>query len=347
MNREQVISAFSQLGTVMSELGKGNNFPGTSIGITEFEYQELQTVINKQFHHNGWFTKETVQQSLLALSTWLNKEQLTNWLSAYSWNEKPKKVGIIMAGNIPLVGFHDLLCVIASGNHAICKMSSDDKTLLPALVNVLFKFLPELSNRITLSYGKIGEIDAVIATGSNNSSLYFEQYFGKYPHIFRKNRTSIAVLDGTETEQDIASLGADIFDYFGLGCRNVSHLLVPKDYNFDTFFKGIFSFGGIINHHKYCNNYDYNKTVYLMNQLPFLDNNFILLRESRELHSPLAMIHYHFYGNEAEKNEYIDQHKEELQVITGNQYMPFGQSQCPSLSDYADNIDTMKFLENL
>ena len=331
----------------MQSLGKGNNFPGTSIGITEIEYSDLQRVINKQFQFNGWFTKESVQQSLLALGEWLETNELEKWLTNYKWNEHPKKVGIIMAGNIPLVGFHDLLCVVLSGHTAICKMSSDDKTLLPALVNVLYTFLPDLKNRIIISEGKIGEIEAVIATGSNNSMLYFEQYFGKYPHIFRKNRTSIAIIKGDETQDDFKALGEDIFSYFGLGCRNVSHLLVPENYEFSTFFQGIFEYSDVINHFKYGNNYDYNKTVYLMNQLPLLDNNFLLLRESDELHSPLAMVHYHTYKNQEELNQYLQLHEESIQVISGKDYVPFGLAQKPQLTDYADGVDTMEWLKNL
>lgn len=347
VNREQTINAFSQLGTIMKELGSGNNYPGTGIGITETEYLELQRTINRQFQLNGWFIKEAVQQSFLAIGGWLEREQLNDWLGVCQWSKNPKKVGIIMAGNIPLVGFHDLLCVVMSGNTAVCKMSSDDKTLLPALVSVLYDFLPELKERIILSTGKIGEIDAVIATGSNNSHLYFEQYFGKYPHIFRKNRTSVAILDGNESEEKITALGKDIFSYFGLGCRNVSHLLLPEGYDFASFFKGIFSHGDVINHFKYGNNYDYNKAVYLMNQLPLLDNNFVLLRESEDLHSPLAMIHYHFYKNNEDIRNYLKQHEESIQVVVGKGKTPFGTAQSPTLTDYADGIDTLKWLENL
>lgn len=347
MKREQAIHAFSQLGLILKALGNGNEFPGTSSGITEHEYLELQRTVNRQVQLNGWFTREAVQQSLSALGKWLEKDRLSEWLSNYSYAEHPKKIGIIMAGNIPLVGFHDLLCVVMSGNTAVCKMSSDDKTLLPALVSVLYTFLPGLKERIFLSEGKIGEIDAVIATGSNNSTLYFEQYFGKYPHIFRKNRTSVAILDGSETEEELTELGKDIFTYFGLGCRNVSHLLVPEGYDFSPFFKGIFPYGDIINHFKYGNNYDYNKAVYLMNQLPLLDNNFVLLRETEDLHSPLAMIHYHFYRNEADIERYLNLHEASIQVVAGRNKTPFGTAQSPALTDYADGVDTMKWLEGL
>jgi hypothetical protein len=347
VNRKEVISAFSQLGKIMELAGKEVDFPGLNCGITQEEYTQLQITINKQVQWNGWFTKSSVQQSFVSLSGWLQEEQLVNWVNNYQWGNSPKRVGIIMAGNIPLVGFQDFLCVVLSGNIAVCKMSSDDKTLLPELVSILFKFLPELNERIVLSTGKIGEIDAVIATGSNNSALYFNQYFGKYPHIFRKNRTSIAVLTGNETEEELTELGNDIFSYFGLGCRNVTHLLVPENYNFERFFKGIFPYGDIINHFKYGNNYDYNKTVYLMNLHSLLDNNFVLLRESEELHSPLAMIHYHAYKNEEDIQTYIQQHDEAIQVVVGHNYTPFGNAQKPTLMDYADGIDTMKWLETL
>jgi hypothetical protein len=347
VKREQLIDAFIQLGKVMKSLGEGKDFPSEEIGITEQEYEQLQVVINRQFQYNGWFTKESVKEAFLGIASWLTEEKLSAWTSQYAWTEQPKKVGIIMAGNIPLVGFHDFLSVLMSGNSAICKMSSDDKTLLPALVQLIVKFEPELSNRIVLSEGRIGTIDAVIATGSNNSMLYFEQYFGKYPHIFRKNRTSIAVLDGSETEEELTALGKDIFTYFGLGCRNVSHLLLPEGYDFANFFKGIFPHSDVINHFKYGNNYDYNKAVYLMNQLPLLDNNFVLLRESDELHPPLAMIHYHFYKNEEEVANYIQQHQEAIQVVVGKDNFAFGQTQQPTLTDYADNVDTMLWLNQL
>lgn len=265
----------------------------------------------------------------------------------YQWSEKQKRIGIIMAGNIPLVGFHDLLCVVLSGNIAVCKLSSSDNTLIPEIIRLMSNYFPEINERIELKVGKIGEIDAVIATGSNNSTLYFEQYFGKYPHIFRKNRTSVAVLTGNESEGELKALGEDIFTYFGLGCRNVTHLLVPEGYNFDAFFKNIVSFGDVIHHKKYGNNYDYNKAVYLMNQLVLLDNNFILLRETDELHLPLAMLHYHFYKNQKELDNYLEQHADSIQVIVGKNHLEFGKAQTPTLMDYADGIDTMKWLNNL
>lgn len=331
----------------MTSLGLNESWRRSQLGVTESKFQHLNDVILRQKVLNGWFTELNVRKSVLALGQNLTEEKLGSWTNDYSFTHSPKSIAIIMAGNIPLVGFHDFLCVLLSGNKAVCKMSSDDKTLLPALVQVLLTFAPELSDRIVLSENIISDFDAVIATGSNNSLNYFEQYFGKYPHIFRKNRTSIAVIDGTETKEDFEKLGSDLFDYFGLGCRNVSHLLVPKDYDFQLFFEGIVSHGEVINHFKYGNNYDYNKTVYLMNQHAMLDNNFVLLYESNELFSPLAMIYFHTYSDVSEIDDYLKNHSDEIQAVVGKNYIPFGAAQCPALNDYADGVDVMKWLNEL
>jgi len=347
VNKETLITAFAQLGKVMVQLGKQEPWTDFSLGLTEGEYEKLQIVIDRQIHFNGWFSKKSVCESLLALGNQLTIESLTSWTSNYYFTENPKSVGVIMAGNLPLVGFHDFLCVLLSGHHIVAKMSSDDKTLLPVLTDLLIKFAPEIKANITLTEGRIGEIDAMIATGSNNSMRYFENYFGKYPHIFRKNRTSLAILDGTETESQIHELGKDIFTYFGLGCRNVSQILIPADFDINRFFGGIINHSEIVNHHKYANNYNYNKAIHLMNQENILDNGFVLLKESAELHSPLAMLFYHRYENQLEVENYIEMYKESIQVIVGNKYVPFGQAQCPMLSDYADGIDTMKWLASL
>lgn len=347
MKQEVIIKGFVQLGKLMVFLGEERDWIDFNIGVTKDEYAQLQAVVNRQIAYNGWFTKESVQQSLKALGMQLTEENLTNWTSNYSFSEKPKSVSLIMAGNIPLVGFHDFLCTLISGHKAICKLSSDDKTLLPALAEHLISFVPELKDRIIMTTGRIEEMEAVIATGSDNSLKYFEQYFGKYPHIFRSNRTSLAVLTGNERKEQIEALGNDIFNYFGLGCRNVSHVLFPKGFEISRFFEGIFSHSNVINNNKYGNNYDYNKAVYLMNQEPLLDNNFVLLRETDLLFSPLAMVNYHYYESEDEVDHYIKQHADKIQVIVGEKYTPFGVAQCPMLDDYADGIDTMKWLSKI
>ena len=347
VEKKNVIKGLTQLGKLMVSLGENRDWTDFSLGVTEQEYLQLRTTINRQVTYNGWFTPDNVRQSLRALGERLNEEELNEWTKVYGYSETPKSVGIIMAGNIPLVGFHDFLCVLVSGNRAICKLSSDDKTLLPALAGHLIQFMPELKERIEFSSGKIGEIDAVIATGSDNSLKYFEQYFGKYPHIFRNNRTSVAVFTGEETKEEIEELGKDVFSYFGLGCRNVSHLILPEGFKLDRFFEGVFDYSEVINNNKYGNNYDYNKAVYLMNQHQLLDNNFVLLRESEELFSPLAMLHYHFYSSQEEVDAYLAQHKDDIQAVVGKGHLNFGQAQAPALNDYADGVDTMEWLTNL
>lgn len=347
MKRTEIINSLEQLGKIFQALGRSEEWSGTHLGVTEQEYLQLQTVINRQLVLNGWFTKANVEQSLLAHGENLTEERLTDWVSGYLFSENPKKVAIIMAGNIPLVGFHDLLSVLLSGNCAVCKLSSDDKTLLPALVQILIHFNPEFESRIILTENRIGDVDAVIATGSDNSLKFFEEYFGKYPHVFRRNRTSVAILDGSETKEEMYELGNDIFNYFGLGCRNVSHLLVPKGYDFKSFFEGIVDHSDVINHFKYGNNYDYNRTVYLMNLHPMLDNNFVLLYENEELYSPLAMIYYHTYDSEADVQDYLSKHSENIQAIVGKNYIPFGDAQRPKLNDYADGVDVMQWLGSI
>ena len=331
----------------MTSLGENKDWENFSVGVTESEYLSLQTLINRQVSYNGWFTKENVRGSLLKLGSNLIYSDLLNWASSYTFSNEPRTIAVIMAGNIPLVGFHDFLSVLVSGNKIVAKLSSDDKTLLPALGQHLIEFIPGLKERIVFTSGRIGEIDAVIATGSDNSMQYFEQYFGKYPNIFRKNRTSIAVLKGDETEDDIKSLGSDIFDYFGLGCRNVSHLMLPEGFELSRFFEGVISYGEVIHNNKYGNNYDYNKAVYLMNKLEILDNNFCLLRESNELFSPLSMIHYQFYKDQSDIDNYIKEHESKIQVVVGRDYLDYGQAQCPAFNDYADGVDVMQWLNKL
>jgi len=347
VKQKEIISAFTQLGKLMVSLGNEKSWDDYSNGLTQKEYNDALELIERQKSFNGWFTKENVQKSFVALGENLTEEKLVNWVVNYSFSEDPKSIAVIMAGNIPLVGFHDFLCVVLSGNKVIAKLSSEDKNLLPMLGKFLILFNPELESRISFSTGIIKEMDAVIATGSDNSIKYFEQYFGAKPHIFRKNRTSVAVIDGSETKDELEELGRDIFEYFGLGCRNVSHLLLPANYEVGNIFEGIFKYSEVIQNNKYGNNYDYNKAVYLMNKVPLLDNNFVLLRESDELFSPLAMVHYHFYNSIEEKDAYLENHKNEIQAIVGSKYIPFGKAQAPDLNDYADGVDVMSWLESV
>jgi hypothetical protein len=347
VERDTIIKGLCQLGQLMVSLGESKEWVDYSIGLTKEEYNSLNELILRQQHFNGWFTTDNVRQALSALGTQLNEVQLKEWLNNYTYNSQPKRVGVIMAGNIPLVGFHDFICVLLSGNTAVCKLSSNDKTLLPAFSKHLIQFVPDLANRIEFSEAKMGPIDAVIATGSDNSTRYFEQYFGQYPHVFRSNRTSIAVLTGEESPEELVNLGKDIFVYFGLGCRNVSHVLLPAGFDINRLFEAFYTLGDIINHHKYANNYDYNRAIMMMNLQNVLDNNFVLLRESKDLFSPLAMLHYQYYANQTELEAYIEENKDKIQAIVGRDYIQFGEAQCPKLTDFADGVDTMEFLTNI
>ena len=311
---------------------------------------EWEMACTRAEQQNHWFTPAFVNLAATSIvENFLQKDALNKWISHYRLDDniQPKTVGIVMAGNIPLVGFHDLLCVLLSGHKAICKLSSDDRTLLPAMMKQLENWLPELADFVHFSVGPIGAIDAVIATGSDNSTRYFEQYFGKYPHIFRSSRTSVAILTGDETKEELEALGSDIFQYFGLGCRNVAHLLIHKAFNLNRFFEAIVGYGDLIHHHKYANNYDYNRTIFLLNKVPMLDNNFVLLRENDELFSPLAVVHYQYFSTQDEIEDFLAKHRNEIQAIVGKGYIPFGQAQCPVLSDYADGVDTMAFLSSI
>lgn len=346
MNQQEIIIGLSRLGEVMQAVAQDVPFSSTW-EIKEDTYQKLQATILRQKSLNGWFTEEMVNFSLLSHGKMLERKTLEDFASHYSFSSSPKKVLVVMAGNIPLVGFHDFMCVLLSGHHLTAKLSSDDKTLLPVLGEILIQIDERFQALFELTEGITKGFEAVIATGSDNSVKFFEQYFGKYPHIFRKNRTGLAILDGTETEEELKSLGMDIFQYYGLGCRNVSHLMIPETYNLDAFFAGILSYGDVVHHNKYGNNYDYNRAVHLISEMPLLENGFLLLKETTDLVSPLAMIHYHRYKNQVEIQEYIEANKEAIQVIIGKEYFPFGKAQQPEIDDFADNVDTMLFLNKL
>jgi hypothetical protein len=331
----------------MKHFGTSENWKGFDLGITEEEHNGFNDLILRQKHYNGWFTEDMVRKSLLNLGSCLLEKDLREWTSNYDFAQTPKTIAVIMAGNIPLVGFHDFLSVLISGHKVMVKLSSDDQYLLPNLASLLTVFEPSLKERIVFTEGKISNFDAVIATGSDSSTTYFEQYFSKFPHVFRSNRTSVAVMTGEESAKDIELLALDIFDYYGRGCRNVSHLLLPEGYDINNVFKGIVGMGDVIHNKKYGNNYDYNKAVHLLNLEPLLDNNFVLLKESKELFSPLGMLHYHFYTSPRELKEYLHQQEDQIQCVVGQEYHDFGSSQQPKLTDYADGFDTMSWLNQL
>ena len=316
--------------------------------------KQLTELINDELYYNAWFTPENVRHAVTAIGKVMIQDDLSAWLAKYELGHAAnKKVGLILAGNIPLVGFHDVLCVLVTGNHALIKSSSQDSRLIKYVLEKLVEIDNSFAGTFTF-VERLEGFDAVIATGSNNSSRYFDYYFGKVPNIIRKNRNSIAVLTGDETAEQLHALGHDIFDYYGLGCRNVSKLLVPKGYIFNFFFESIQSYEAIINHHKYNNNYDYNKSIYLVNRDEHLDNGFLLVKQDDRLTSPLAVLFFSYYDDIKSAEVLLNAESEKIQCIVSaaplqvkNQLVSFGQSQQPKLWDYADGVDTMEFLSGL
>ncbi|KQS92455.1 acyl-CoA reductase [Chryseobacterium sp. Leaf394] len=308
---------------------------------------EFEQILRKSEIENPWFTQENQK---LALEQWvsvLNQSQIEQWLSKYPENKIQKRVGLILAGNIPLVGFHDVISVILSNHIPVIKLSSKDKSMLPFLL----KKWKEISNG-SLQYEiveRLDDFDAVIATGSNNTARYLEYYFKDHHSIIRRNRTSVGVISGNETAEELRLLASDIFQYFGLGCRNVTRLFIPKDFVIDRVFESFIDFKEIINHNKYANNYDYNRAVYLLNQDKFWDNNFVMLKEDEKLFSPLSVIHFSRYENIDEVKSFIAENEENIQCVVSKDKnienaVAFGEAQNPSLDTYADNVDTMEFL---
>lgn len=304
--------------------------------------------------YNGWFTEENVRTAISGISKMLNSEKLDLWLSHYAISDKePKKtVGVVMAGNIPLVGFHDLLCVLITGNRALVKCSSSDTVLPKLLADEIVSISPEMADRLIITEGKLEGMDAVVATGSNNSARYFEYYFGKYPNIIRKNRSSVAVLDGTESSDDLLALGKDIFRYFGLGCRNVSQLIIPKGYDLKKFIQALQPWEAIQHHHKYFNNYEYNKAILLVEKINHLDNGFLLLKEDVSVHCPVGVLHFVHYSDNDDLSNLLRDQSDQLQCVVSQMdlertVVPFGKAQEPELGDYSDGVDTMQFLLQL
>ena len=332
MTINERIKAFSELGKTLR-----NNALSKEIKLTAEQ-------------NNKWFIQENIDMAINEIAVNLTEDKLKQWLENYSCNSTGEKtVGVVMAGNIPLVGFHDFLSVLICGHKIMAKLSSKDKFLLPAIADLLIKINPEFKEKIFFTDSKLSNIDAIIATGSDNSAKYFEYYFGKYPNIIRKNRTSVALLTGNENNDDLYRLGFDILSYFGLGCRNVSKLFVPENYDFTKFFEAIEPHSKVYINNKYANNYDYNKSIYLMNKTKHLDNGFLILKQDFSYNSPVGVVFYEEYKNLDTIKKRLEHDKEKLQVIISNtdNYTKFGQSQSPALDDYADGIDTLEFLQKL
>jgi hypothetical protein len=332
MNLQQRIGLLVKLGNHML-----SNDPG------------WQQAKEKASRENGWFIPEFIEIAVTTIAeNFLQKDILEKWVAGYNIPEKnnqPKTAGIVMAGNIPLVGFHDLLCVFITGHKALIKPSSKDETLIKHLAERMTEWDEEVNDLIQFA-DRLKNCDGYIATGSNNSAGYFEYYFKKYPHIIRRNRTSVAVLTGEETKEDLEKLADDVYLYFGLGCRNVTKVLVPENYDFIPMLTAFKKYDFLSDHHKYKNNYDYNLAIHLLNKKYYMSTVSILLIEEPSPFSPISQLNYEFYNNPEKLVELLKKDPA-IQCISGKNFIPFGKAQCPSIGDYADRVDTCQFLVTL
>lgn len=328
-----------------------NAFLGLAERLKGYDPDNLNEVFNRAAYNNPWFTRQNIQLSFDGLLNYLDEKKLVSWLHRYKCPEIiPKTIGVVMAGNIPIVGINDLICVLLSGHKLLAKLSSQDEVLIKFVAQELIEIEPEFSNRIAF-VDKLKNMDAVIATGSDNTARYFEYYFSGIPHIIRKNRTSMAVLDGEESKEDLISLGMDVFSYFGLGCRNVSKLLIPTSYRIESLLPHWDLYRSLTDHHKYHNNYIHQRSILLINQNPHFDNGFALISQNENLVSPIGTIYFDRYDSLEEVESYIKSIENKIQCIVSSLDLrgaiKFGKAQVPDIHDFADNIDTMEFLCNL
>ncbi len=336
MNLAERIKAFDSLGNKIDQLTT----------------EEIGKITDRARSLNPWFVPESINLSLTGISSFLKEESLSAWVSKYNIiGEKNRKVGIAMAGNIPLVGFHDYLCVLISGNQVVIKLSSQDSYLLPVINTWLLEIEPRFADKIHIEE-RLNNVDAIIATGSDNTARYFQYYFRNIPHIIRKNRSSVAILMGEEDSTLLTQLGKDVYSYFGLGCRNISKVFVPEGYDFIKLLDSWDCYKEIINHHKYANNYDYQKSILLVNKIPHLDNGFTLLTQNDQMVSPISVLYFETYTTQTDLKKKINSRKEKIQCIVSangwfDESVPFGKAQLPYVTDYADGIDTLKFLAEI
>ncbi|WP_282072251.1 acyl-CoA reductase [Polaribacter atrinae] len=346
------IIAFAKLGAFLGQFSIDKIKKIDNIEHNEIFFDGFLHQIKLAQEKNSWFTKDNILFSLNSLHKALTENNLNKFTESFdSGIKSSKKVAIVMAGNIPLVGFHDFLSVLISGHSVLVKQSSSDKHLLPFLAKYLEYVAPLFKGKITFTEEKLTDFDAVIATGSDNTARYFEYYFKNKPNIIRKSRNSVAVITGKETEEDFVKLSDDVFQYFGLGCRSVSKLYVPKGYNFDAFFTGMYAKKDIIENAKYANNYDYNKAVYLMSLFDLLENGFLMIKEDESYASPIATIFYEYYDNETDLKIKLHQDRDKIQCIVAKDFIEneiaFGRTQHPELTDYADGVNTLEFLSTI
>ncbi|WP_142683005.1 acyl-CoA reductase [Chitinophaga polysaccharea] len=310
---------------------------------------ELEAVKERAYVANGWFIPSFIDNAIDNITRYfLSPEPLQQWLQDYhkvTEERAPKTVGIVSAGNIPLVGFHDWLCGFVSGHRVKMKLSGKDEILMKHILEKISEWYPDQANQTEI-HDMLKNCDAYIATGSNNSARYFHYYFAKYPHIIRHNRTSAAILTGKESTEELLALADDIMMYFGLGCRNVTKIYVPLNYDFTPLLKALEKYSYLIEHHKYKNNYDYNLALLLLNSSAYMTNGSILLQENTGLFSPISVLHYSYYVDMAQLQQELSG-EDALQCLVGQQFTPFGYAQQPNLTDYADGVDTLKFLLEL
>jgi len=351
------IYAFTRLGEFLHQFPEGSrNLSSDLISINEKHYEAFREIIETEHLYNPWFTGEFIHHALLGISRMLEKQVLLTWLEAYTRSpysrEKSKRVGLVLAGNIPLVGFHDLMSVLATGHEVLAKPSSKDDHLIRKVAEVLTDIDTTFKDRITFTDEHLSGMDAIIATGSDNSARYFEYYFRNIPHIIRKNRNGIAILTGEESEEELAGIGEDVFTYFGLGCRNVTKLYIPESYDLTRLMKVFDGYQVLYQHHKYGNNVDYHRTIYLMNKVPILDNGVVLLKHDESISSPVGVVFYERYSEIEWVQQQIMEHHQDIQCIVSchpdiDGAIPPGTTQVPMPWDYADGVDTIQFLTEL
>ena len=344
-NEEQK-AAIIQLGNVLKFVLENEYWSDYSCGIGEVEFNNFKNKITEAEKSNPWFTNQMITT---CLNNWIlnfNEESLNSWLNKYTHLKfsPSKSVLVICAGNLPLVGWHDILCCIILKHNVKVKLSSDDKVLIPAILDLMALFYPKIYSQVELLEKKPYDYDCVIATGSDNTNRYFDYYFGHVPNLLRKNRTSIAVLGEKISKNDLQLLAVDVFNYFGLGCRSVTKVYLPKNFNIDQLFNAFFQFKDLINHNKYMNNYDYNRSIFLLQSQKFLENGFVILKENKSLFSPLSVLNYEFYDDLDTLNSSLESLESKIQCRVGIGGIPFGTAQQPKLWDYADGVDTIKFL---
>lgn len=349
MELEKRINAFVELGKFLAQFEQIDPVKDSSVKYNDLFFDGFKHQLKLAEETNGWFTKDNLIYSLKGWSNQLTYSNINTFTLKYNMiSISCKNVAIIMAGNIPLVGFHDFFSVLISGHNVVVKQATNDKQLLPLIAKYLEIVEPGFKSKITFVDGQLKDFDAVIATGSDNTARYFEYYFREVPSIIRNNRNSVAVLNGNETKNDLEALSIDIFRYYGLGCRNVSKLFVPKSYDFKDFFQSIYSWHPIINQSKYANNYDYNKAVYLMSEFDMLENGFLILKEDHRYFSPIATLFYEFYDSKKNLKKRLQEDHTKIQCVVASNFsdseIKFGCTQTPNLWDFADNVDTIEFL---